>query len=244
MVPALNEEKIIQNTLETLTAFLESKESWEWTITVVDNGCTDDTRKIARDFAASEGRVTVIQVPERGRGNALRRAWAGSSAAVQCYCDADLSSDLPSLAAAVELVAEGSSDIAVASRVAPGSEVIGRTLLRDITSYGYILLLRLCFLEAKLSDCQCGCKALSSSAAARLLPVVEDNGWFFDTEMLLLAVGSGLTVRQVPVRWQDDRDSRVRVWSTILEMLKGIWRLKMVGWRNRLAPRTRAVADT
>jgi hypothetical protein len=103
-----------------------------------------------------------------------------------------------------------------------------RGVVRGVISRCYNLLLRVT-LSAGFSDAQCGFKALRAEAAQQLLPLVEDRGWFFDTELLVLAQRSRLRIHEVPVDWTDSPgslDSRVRIVSTALTHLRGIWRIK------------------
>jgi putative flippase GtrA len=116
-----------------------------------------------------------------------------------------------------------SSDLAIGSRLAPGSSV-ARAPKREIISRTYNLILRT-VLATRVRDAQCGFKAVRTDVASRLLPAVEDDGWFFDTELLVLAEHNGLRIHEVPVDWIDDADSRVHVTRTALEDLRGTARM-------------------
>jgi putative flippase GtrA len=151
---------------------------------------------------------------------------------VLAYMDVDLSTDLGALLPLVAPLISGHSDLAIGSRLARGSRVV-RGAKREIISRGYNLILR-GTLAARFSDAQCGFKAIRSDVAARLLPMVEDTGWFFDTEMLVLAERAGLRIHEVPVDWVDDPDSRVDIVSTAVADLKGIWRLTRALGSGRL----------
>jgi putative flippase GtrA len=117
----------------------------------------------------------------------------------------------------------GHSDVAIGTRLARGARVV-RGPKREIISRCYNLVLR-GTLAVRFSDAQCGFKAIRSDVAARLLPLVADSGWFFDTELLVLAQRAGLRIHEVPVDWVDDADSRVDVWPTAIADLKGVWRV-------------------
>jgi hypothetical protein len=106
---------------------------------------------------------------------------------------------------------------------------VKRRLRREVLSRGYNLLLRV-LVGARFSDAQCGFKAMRTDVARGLLPLVEDNSWFFDTELLLLAERNGLSILEVPVAWTEDLDSRVDVPKTIAEDLCGIWRMRRRFW--------------
>src|SRR5262249_6750806 len=117
----------------------------------------------------------------------------------------------------------GHSDLAIGSRLAPGARVI-RGWKREVISRTYNLILR-ATLGTRVSDAQCGFKAIRGDLARELLPMVADNNWFFDSELLLLAERRGLRIHEVPVDWVEDPDSRVDLVATAWEDLKGIWRL-------------------
>jgi len=117
----------------------------------------------------------------------------------------------------------GHSDVAIGTRLSPGSRVV-RGRKREFISRGYNRLLHT-VLDAKFSDAQCGFKAVRREAARRLLPVVRDDGWFFDTELLMAAQREGMRIHEVPVDWVDDPDSRVELVRTAVEDLRGIARL-------------------
>ncbi len=151
--------------------------------------------------------VASTRLAEKGRGRALTYAWTHSDAAVLAYMDVDLSTDLGALLPLVAPLISGHSDLAIGSRLARGSRVV-RGAKREFISRSYNLLLR-GTLAARFSDAQCGFKAIRADVAERLLPMVEDTGWFFDTEMLVLAERAGLRIHEVPVDWVDDPDSRV-----------------------------------
>ena len=163
-----------------------------------------------------------MHLTEKGRGRALKHVWTRSDAAVLAYMDVDLSTDLGALLPLVAPLISGHSDLAIGSRLARGSRVV-RGAKREFISRSYNLMLRGA-LAARFSDAQCGFKAIRADVAQRLLPMVEDTGWFFDTEMLVLAERAGLRIHEVPVDWVDDPDSRVDIVATALADLRGIVR--------------------
>ncbi len=228
VIPVLNEERALPRCISTLTEFVADHPARDWTFTVADNGSTDRTQEVARELAARDGRVRVTRLEQRGRGRALKRAWQESDADVRCYMDVDLSTGLQHLPEIVAAVAEQDYDIAIGSRLLPESDVIGRSLTREITSRGYSLLFRSMFLTG-FRDAQCGFKAISAAAATELTPLVKNNHWFFDTELLLIAENSGYRIKEIPVHWEDDPDTRVKVVSTAWEDIKGLLRLRFGG---------------
>jgi putative flippase GtrA len=167
--------------------------------------------------------VELFHLPRKGRCGALQTVWSASDAQVLAYMDVDLSTDLAALLPLVAPLISGHSDLAIGSRLARGSRVT-RGAKREVISRCYNLLLR-GTLAVRFSDAQCGFKAIRSDVAGRLLPLVEDTGWFFDTELLVLAQRAGLRIHEVPVDWVDDPDSRVDVLATALADIRGIARL-------------------
>lgn len=228
VIPVLNEERALPVCIGKLTDFVADHPEKDWAITVADNGSTDRTQEVAADLAETNPLVRIIRLDQRGRGRALKRAWLESKADVRCYMDVDLSTDLKSLPDLVTAIADEGYDISIGSRLLPQSEVVGRTLKREITSRGYSMLFRSMFLPG-FRDAQCGFKAISARAAMALVPLVQNNHWFFDTELLLIAKHSGFRIKEIPVHWEDDPDSRVKIISTAWEDIKGLLRLRFGG---------------
>jgi putative flippase GtrA len=223
VVPVHDEEADLEPCLRRLHAHLSTQLPYPFRITVAENASTDHTVAVARRVAAELAGIEVLVLTEPGRGRALRTAWLASPAAVLVYMDVDLSTDLAALLPLVAPLISGHSDLAIGTRLAPSSRVV-RGAKREVISRGYNLLLRGA-LATRLSDAQCGFKAIRADVAARLLPLVEDTGWFFDTELLVLAERSGLRIHEVPVDWIDDPDSRVDLVATARADLAGITRM-------------------
>ncbi|MFI5683132.1 glycosyltransferase [Streptomyces sp. NPDC051636] len=223
VVPVFNEEKDLEPSVRRLHAHLRETFPYPFRITVADNASTDETPRIAARLAAELPEAEWLRLAEKGRGRALRAAWSGSRAPVLAYVDVDLSTDLAALLPLVAPLISGHSDIAIGTRLARGSRVV-RGPKREVISRCYNALLR-STLAVGFSDAQCGFKALRRDVAERLLPLVKDSGWFFDTELLVIAERGGLRIHEVPVDWVDDPDSRVDILSTALADLRGIARI-------------------
>jgi hypothetical protein len=230
-VPVYNESAQLTASILTLRAYLDRSFPFTASVTIVDNASTDDTWRIARQLAATVPGVSALHLDQKGRGRALRAAWARSNAAVVSYMDVDLATGLDALLPLVAPLLSGQCDLSVGTRLAPGSRVV-RGTRREFISRGYNLLLR-STLRSLCTDAQCGFKAMRRSAAAELLPLVEDDEWFFDTEVLVTAQRIGLRIHEVPVEWVDDTDSRVEVLATVLLDLKGVWRMLGPASRQR-----------
>jgi putative flippase GtrA len=223
VVPVFDEQHVLDRSIRRLHDHLTEQMPFEWRIVIADNASTDRTPRIAAALAADLPGVQVLRLALKGRGRALRTAWLRSDAAVVCYMDVDLSTDLRALLPLIAPLVSGHSDVAIGTRLHRGSQVV-RGARRELVSRSYNRLLRVA-LGARFSDAQCGFKAMRTSVARRLLPAVRDDAWFFDTELLMLAQREGLRIHEVPVDWIDDPDSRVDVLRTAFADLRGIGRL-------------------
>jgi glycosyltransferase involved in cell wall biosynthesis len=224
VLPVYNEEHILAQSVRTLGEHLRSHLGLPYAITIADNASTDSTLQLARALARELPEVGVLHLDQKGRGRALRAAWGRSRADVVAYMDVDLSTGLEALEPLLRPLLEGHGDIAIGSRLAPGAQVT-RSGRREVISRTYNMLLRV-LLRAGFSDAQCGFKAGRREAVQALLPEIEDEAWFFDTELLHLAQRRKLSIHEVPVRWVEDPDSRVEIAATVREDLHGVMRLR------------------
>jgi putative flippase GtrA len=223
VIPVRNEERDLAASVRRLHAFVGDRFPFTTVITIADNGSTDGTWGQAQALAAGLVGVRAVRLERPGRGGALRSVWSRSGAAVVAYMDVDLSTDLNALLPLLAPLVSGHSDVAIGTRLGRGARVV-RGPRREVISRGYNLLLH-AVLGTGFSDAQCGFKAVRAGAAAVLLPLTTDTGWFFDTELLVLAERAGLRIAEVPVDWIDDPDSRVKIIATAAADLRGIVRL-------------------
>ncbi|MDX6278690.1 MAG: hypothetical protein QOJ72_2818 [Nocardioidaceae bacterium] len=224
VIPVYNEEAALVRSVDTVRAHLKTL-GYGYRITIADNASTDATSLLAHQLAHRYPDVRVVSLTRKGRGYALKQAWSRSDAEVLVYMDVDLSTDLNALLPLVAPLLSGHSDLAIGSRLAPSSRTT-RGPKREVISRSYNLLLR-STLRTRFSDAQCGFKAIRRDVAERLLPLIEDDEWFFDTELLVVAERAGLRIHEVPVDWVDDLDSRVDIVRTAAADLRGMGRL---GW--------------
>jgi putative flippase GtrA len=223
VIPVYNEERDLPGSVRRLHQFLVDEVPYPARITVADNASTDGTLEVARRLVDELPDVAVIHLDAKGRGGALQAAWTSSPATVVAYMDVDLSTDLTALMPLVAPLISGHSDVAIGSRLSASSRVV-RGPKREFVSRSYNLILR-SMLGARFSDAQCGFKAMRADVARQLLPFVADTGWFFDTELLVIAERAGLRIHEVPVDWIDDPDSRVDIIGTAIDDLRGCWRV-------------------
>ncbi|NUM25919.1 MAG: glycosyltransferase family 2 protein [Candidatus Buchananbacteria bacterium] len=227
VIPAYNEETLIQSTVERVVSFASKNLTVDWEVVVADNQSTDQTALIVQSLAAKFFQVKYLMVPVRGKGAAIRAGWNNFSADVYCFMDADLATDLAALPALIDGLASG-YDLAVGSRYHPDS-LVKRSLTRRVFSLGYRLALRL-LVGLRVKDAPCGFKAINSKIKENLLPHVQNDQWFFDSELLILAAHQGYRIKEIPVIWQDPREgsdkSRVKPWSLALAYLKHVLELR------------------
>ena len=227
VIPVYNEEDALPVSIPMLCEFLQENLPNPWRVTIADNASIDGTRGVSEQLCRDLEGVNYLYLPEKGRGRALRQAWLGSESDFVSYMDVDLSTDLrhfPQLVASLE----SGCHIAIGSRLSKGSRVTQRSLKREFTSRSYNKLIWSMFFVG-FPDAQCGFKALTSQAAQAIIPHVQNNNWFFDTELLIIAEKRGYRVGVVPVAWEDDPSSTVNVVKTATEDIKGLLRLRFGG---------------
>jgi glycosyltransferase involved in cell wall biosynthesis len=224
VIPVYNEERILASTVRRLTEFLHRDLPYRWRIVIANNQSTDRTREVGESLSSADARVTVLTLPRKGRGLAVREAWLHSDADIVSYMDVDLSTDLRYFPLLVESVRQA-YDMAVASRLLPASRVV-RSVEREHLSRAYNRMIRTLF-RTRFTDTQCGFKAMRRDVAGVLLPHVHGEGWFFDAELLVLAERNGFRVLELPVEWTDDPDSRVRLGPAAREIAREVLRMSV-----------------
>ncbi len=223
VIPVYNEENCLEKNVLILYTYLEEVTDFSWNIIIADNASTDRTSQIATYLASKHGNIQYIHLPIKGRGYSLRKAFLQSKADILCYMDVDLSTNLHYLKPLIESIACG-FDISIGSRLMQGSR-LKRRLHREIFSRIYNFLIKLLFFT-RFSDAQCGFKALRNDVAKHLVPLVKNNNWFFDTELLLLAEYNKYRIFEIPVEWIEDIRTKVHIGKTILEDLAGLLRMR------------------
>ncbi len=226
VIPVYNEERDLERGVARLRDFLQQNCPYCWRIVVADNASRDRTLEIAQALGQRwPGQVKAIHLDRKGRGRALRRAWLDSDADVVSYMDVDLSTGLEAFMPMIEPLAKGEYQVATGSRLLPASR-IKRSLKREIISRIYNLMVWVMFPRKGFSDAQCGFKACTRRAVQELVPLIEDQAWFFDSELLLRAGQRGYRIHDVPVHWEEDPGTTVKIASTAWEDIKGLFRVR------------------
>lgn len=225
-IPVYNEEKELEERIGVLYEFCKKhlQNTYSWHITIADNASTDTTPIVANKLEKKYQQVHLFRLEEKGRGRAIKKSWSNSDADYCVYMDLDLSTDLVHLPKILKALENG-YDIAIGSRLAKGAKVEGRTMIREITSRTLNFFFIQFFFHTHFTDAQCGFKAVTKKVVHTLIPRVQDNGWFFDGEMLIVGEKMGFKIYEEPVHWVDNPGSTVRLVSTIYGDIKVIWRL-------------------
>lgn len=225
VVPVYNEEEDLPKNIPILHKFLsDNLKEYDWEVVIADNGPSKDkTGEIGKDLQRKFKGIRYVLIPMPGRGGALKEVWRESKADLLSYMDVDLSSDLNFLPSLLGSLQEG-ADIAIGSRLAKGGKVYGRTFAREVMSRGYNTLIKLMFWTS-FNDAQCGFKAIRKDVAEKILPIIKDNAWFFDSELLIVGEKARFKVKEIPIVWRDDPQSTVKVAKTAWGDIKGLMRL-------------------
>lgn len=228
VIPVLNEQDQLEESVLALREFLHQACPYSWQIIVADNGSTDRTHAICQDLRARfPDEFNYERLEVRGRGLALRTTWLKSTADVMCYMDVDLSTNLRALPPLLAALIHSDYDLGTGSRLMHGA-IVTRQWKRELISRIYNQIIRLMFWH-RFRDAQCGFKAITRDAAQKLIPQVKDNAWFFDSELLLKAERQGYRIFEVPVEWIEDLGTTVKIAKTAWEDLKGLMRVRLGG---------------
>lgn len=228
-IPCYNEEIVLEKTVFTVLEHAKAHlKEYDWTILILDNNSNDRTPKIAGELSRKNTSITALHVSDPGRGVALRKAWGEKSDYdIYAYMDADLATDLKDFPFIISKVDEG-YDLVTGSRYVPYADA-KRSFKRKLLSKIYNFLLKV-FLKVDFKDAQCGFKAMSKKITRELIPETRDDGWFWDTELMILAMRRGYRVLEVPVTWREVRDelrqSKVSVWTEAVRNLQKIWQMR------------------
>jgi glycosyltransferase involved in cell wall biosynthesis len=231
VIPVLNEERALRGSVESLREYLAAHCPHEWRVMVADNGSTDRTPDVCASLAHEYTDVTYVRLEQRGRGRALRQAWSSSTAGIIAYMDVDLSTNLGAFMPLIEPLLDGTTGVAIGSRLLKGARVT-RQWKREVISRLYNLLILILFPRKGFTDAQCGFKAITRRVADEIVPLIKDQAWFFDTELLLRARQAGYRIHEVPVEWIEDLDSRVKIAKTAWEDVKGLVRVRLTPFRR------------
>ncbi len=231
-IPVYNEERALPVSIPALHAFFsEHLTDFDWEIEIADNASIDRTPEVSRELCAAWSRVRYLRLEQKGRGRALKKSWTGSDADICSYMDVDLSTNLASFPPMIRALAHEGYDIGTGSRLMKGANT-ERSFKREFISRSYNLMVKALFFT-RFSDAQCGFKAVTRQVITTLIPAIEDNIWFFDSELLIIGEKCGYRIYDVPVRWIEDLDTRVKIVRTAVDDITGLLRVRRGFWSGR-----------
>ncbi len=231
VVPAYNEALRIGPSLEGILRFVKDRQI-EAEVILVDDGSVDDTSGIAASFPIR----VVRNDSNRGKGYSVRRGVLEAKGSWVLFTDADLSAPIEELDRLLEVADEG-ADIIIGSRAVDRTKIaVHQSRFRELGGIFYNWTVRL-ILGLSIQDTQCGFKLFRRE---KFVPIFESQticGFGFDPEILFLAKRMGLKIREVPVVWRHDRDSKVRFLSDGLEMFLDLARIRWNALRGKYPDR-------
>ncbi len=227
-IPCYNEEKLLAKNMLLLFSFCQknlTKDQWE--IVIVNNNSTDKTAVIGKKLAEKIKEINYIFLPQKGKGRAIKAGWQAFPADIFIFMDADLATDLSALPRLIQEI-KNKADLAIGSRFHPQSQT-KRKLSRKIFSWGYSQLRKI-LLHSRLQDTPCGFKAINQKTWQTIVPLIQNQEWFFDSELVLLAEKKGFIIKEIPIKWEDLREkndkSKIKVLPLIKEYSLNLWRLR------------------
>jgi glycosyltransferase involved in cell wall biosynthesis len=235
VLPVYNEEKGIRKGVETLIAFLNSHDHCKWKIVIADNNSNDRTAEIGRELESENPIVKYLYIPRKGRGIALRTAWEQADTDFVSYMDIDLSTGLDALIKAIDVLVKG-ADIAVGTRLSKESNTT-RCLKREFISRSYNIVIKMS-LGTHFNDAHCGFKTGRREVVQKILPYIDDNEWFFDTEFLFYGEKLGHRIVEIPVTWIEDPDTKAKIFKDAYDDLRGLYRLRLHNNLTKTGDRT------
>lgn len=230
VIPIYNEEQILEkNSLKLLNFLKLQNYNFSWNLILLVNGSSDKSEKIAQKMELQHQEIVATIIGERGKGNALKKFLDQTSADFSFYMDVDLAVSLENINDIIRpLLEEIDYDIFIGSRIKKGS-ITDRKGIRELSSRCYILISKI-IIKHRLSDLQCGFKGIKKEAWNKISPLIVDQGWFFDTELLLWGQLLGLKIKETPVNWSENRyerrKSKVKLFKDSIVFVKKLLQLR------------------
>ena len=221
VIPAHNEEKRLPSTLEQVLRFLD-EQSFTSEVIIVENGSSDRTLEVSREFAQKHETVRMIQ-SERGKGAAVKRGMLEAQGEYRFMCDADLAMPVEEIVKFIPPALEG-FDIAIASREAKGAVRYNEPAYRHLGGRGINFIIQMLILPG-MNDTQCGFKCFSAKATDDIFRLQTLSGWSFDIELLYIARKHGYRVKEIPIHWYHNLETKVSALRDALKMITDIFQI-------------------
>ena len=231
VIPAYNEEALIEKTLNDVTQYLEKSGS-SYEIIVVCDGCKDDTDRLAEYAAKANNKIRVLsRKANMGKGFSVRQGCLEAKGDYIIFTDADLSTPIDEIEKLLKWL-EGGYDIAIGSRALKESDIlIHQAWYREIMGKTFNLFVRAIAIKG-IKDTQCGFKGFKKEAVQKVSTRPTINGFSFDVEVLYIATRLGYKIKEVPIRWLNRAASKVNPLTHPLQMLTDLLRIRIRGWKG------------
>ncbi|MBI4652910.1 glycosyltransferase [Candidatus Kuenenbacteria bacterium] len=230
-VPVHNEEKILKNNILKLLNYCHNQNfNFDWKIVLINNGSQDNSEKICQElFNQYSQKIKIENIKQSGKGRALKFYWQKSKADIVIYMDIDLAVSLDNIPNLIEPIVQENYDLIIGSRLLSDSK-IKRSFIRELSSQTYNFLSKI-ILGHYFSDLQCGFKAIKVDVFKKIAPYIQNNKWFFDTELIVFANYFKYKIKEIPIEWQenryDERKSKVNLVKDSLKFLINLIKLKI-----------------
>jgi len=228
VIPAHNEEKRLPIAFEKIDAFLQSQ-PFSAEVIVVENGSHDRTAEVAEAYSQAHPFARLIRVATRGKGLAVKAGMLAARGDYRFICDVDLSMPIEEILRFLPPHSDG-YDISIATREGKGARRVGEPEYRHTIGRVNNWIIKLTAVRG-FEDTQCGFKMFSRAVSEDLFDVQRMSGIGFDIELLFIAKRRGYKIREVPITWNFDADSRMRLFEDSLKLLLEIWEIHR-NWRQ------------
>ncbi|MCX6778941.1 MAG: glycosyltransferase [Candidatus Magasanikbacteria bacterium] len=219
----MNEEAVLKNNLLKLANFCTENLTDDWFIVIANNNSQDSTPKICAEMNKENKKINCLNLDKQGKGLAIQTSWQTLPADYYIFMDADLSTNLEALPSLINELKKN-NDIVIGSRTLEGS-LAKRSFTRRLVSSAFRLIIR-STLSLKLTDFACGFKGVNQRIVEKVLPQINNQEWFWDTELLYLASKQGYRIKEIPVQWTEtpdkNRKQSLNILSVSLKYLKAI----------------------
>ncbi len=230
IMPAHNEEHRLPPSLERIDAFLKTQ-PYTAEVIVIENGSRDRTADVTRAFTAAHPYVRLLEVQTRGKGLAVKAGMLAARGEYRFICDVDLSMPIEEITHFLPPEVDG-YDLVIATREGKGATRIGEPEYRHLMGRVNNWIIKLMAVRG-FEDTQCGFKMFTREAAEDLFGVQRMTGIGFDVELIFIAQKRGYQIREMPITWYYDPDSRMRLVQDSLNMLRELWEIRQ-NWRKGL----------
>jgi len=232
IIPAYNEEARLPATLEEACEWLKRRLPNDHEVLVVDDGSKDGTVDAVRTLMATWPTIKLVEQPEnRGKGAAVRRGMLEAEGEIRLFMDADHSTHIREVEKVFDAMEKG-ADVVAASRAHPESDIeVHQAWLREHMGKGFNLIMR-SIVGLSMADTQCGFKAFTAEAAEKVFKAAKLDGFSFDVEVLYLAGMFGYSIAEIPVKWVNEPNSKVRMLADPARMFADVLRIRAMHRRK------------